>query len=42
MSSPTVLFVLERMLEEGRPGTVFASAFGPGLTAEACLMELEA
>jgi predicted naringenin-chalcone synthase len=42
MSSPTVLFVLERLLEEGLPGPVFASAFGPGLTAETGLMELEA
>jgi predicted naringenin-chalcone synthase len=42
MSSPTVLFVLERMLEAAIPGPVFASAFGPGLTAETCLMELEA
>ena len=41
MSSPTVLFVLERLLREGAPGPVFASAFGPGLTAESCLMELE-
>lgn len=40
MSSPTVLFVLERLLREGSAGPVFASAFGPGLTAEACLMEL--
>jgi predicted naringenin-chalcone synthase len=42
MSSPTVLFVLERMLREGLPGRVFASAFGPGLTAETCLLDLEA
>ncbi|HUX39042.1 MAG TPA: type III polyketide synthase [Rectinemataceae bacterium] len=41
MSSPTVLFVLERLLREGAPGPVFASAFGPGLTAESCLMELK-
>ncbi len=40
MSSPTVLFVLERIFEEARAGKVFASAFGPGLTAETCLMEL--
>ncbi len=41
MSSPTVLFVLERLLAEARAGKVFASAFGPGLTAETCLLELE-
>ena len=40
MSSPTVLFVLERLLREALPGPVFASAFGPGLTAETCLLEL--
>jgi predicted naringenin-chalcone synthase len=43
MSSPTVLFVLEkefhRMAREGITGTVFSAAFGPGLTMESMLLE---
>lgn len=35
MSSATVLFVLARMLAEGRAGPGCALAFGPGLSAEA-------
>jgi predicted naringenin-chalcone synthase len=35
MSSATVLFVLQRMLEAGTPGAGCALAFGPGLSAEA-------
>ena len=40
MSSPTVLFVLERILQEieskenDAPQIIFAAAFGPGLTME--------
>ncbi len=35
MSSATVMFVLERMMQEARPGqTGCAMSFGPGLTAE--------
>ena len=37
MSSPTILFVLRKILHEpdfGRPNTVFGAAFGPGLTME--------
>lgn len=35
MSSPTVLFVLQRMIGRGSPGErIFAAAFGPGLTVE--------
>jgi len=35
MSSATVMFVLERMMQQGRPGQRgCAMAFGPGLTAE--------
>ncbi|GLS33820.1 Predicted naringenin-chalcone synthase [Mesorhizobium albiziae] len=35
MSSATVMFVIERMLKQGRPGQRgCAMAFGPGLTAE--------
>lgn len=43
MSSPTVLFVLERefrrMAQEGKAGQVFAAAFGPGLTLESMMLE---
>jgi predicted naringenin-chalcone synthase len=35
MSSATVMFVLERMIEQARPGQRgCAMSFGPGLTAE--------
>jgi len=39
MSSATVLFVLARMLAEGRRGPGCALAFGPGLSAEAMRFE---
>jgi predicted naringenin-chalcone synthase len=39
MSSATVLFVLERMMREGRRGHGCALAFGPGLSAEAMRFE---
>ncbi len=46
MSSPTILFVLERMLRlrsersaSSRPRTAIAMAFGPGLTLEGCLLQ---
>ncbi|NGM20014.1 type III polyketide synthase [Roseomonas stagni] len=39
MSSATVLFVLERMMREGRRGRGCALAFGPGLSAEAMRFE---
>lgn len=35
MSAPTVLFVLKRLLENTKPGTVLLSALGPGFTAAA-------
>lgn len=38
MSSPTVLFVLDRMRKAGTPGPIVALAFGPGLMAEAALL----
>ena len=36
MSSPTILFVLEKMMRQPKRNdpTVFAAAFGPGLTME--------
>jgi len=37
MSSPTVLFVLERLRRAGAPRPCVALGFGPGLTAEAML-----
>jgi predicted naringenin-chalcone synthase len=42
MSSPTILFVLQRMmarLEHGRPNRIFGAAFGPGLTMETFIAE---
>jgi predicted naringenin-chalcone synthase len=41
MSSPTVLFVLERMMEAldtKQPATIFGAAFGPGLTMETFIL----
>jgi len=37
MSSPTVLFVLDRLRKAGAPGPCVALGFGPGLVAEAAL-----
>lgn len=39
MSSPTVLFVLKALLQEGLTGPLFLAAFGPGLTMETALCE---
>ncbi len=39
MSSPTVLFVLDRLRRQVAPGPTVALAFGPGLVAEAALIE---
>ena len=39
MSSPTILFVLERMLGNVT-GPVVAMGFGPGLTFEMMIIEL--
>jgi predicted naringenin-chalcone synthase len=39
MSSPTVLFVLDRLRRQSAPLPCVALAFGPGLTAEAALVE---
>jgi predicted naringenin-chalcone synthase len=38
MSSPTILFVLERLEQTGAAKPCVALAFGPGLTAEAALL----
>jgi predicted naringenin-chalcone synthase len=39
MSSPTVLFILDRLREVDAPRPAVALAFGPGLVAEAALFE---
>ena len=39
MSSPTVLFILERMRRENAPRPCLALGFGPGLAVEAALFE---
>ena len=39
MSSPTVLFVLDRLRRQAAPRPTVALAFGPGLVAEAALIE---
>jgi predicted naringenin-chalcone synthase len=38
MSSPTILFILERMRAEGARGPCVALAFGPGLAVEVALL----
>lgn len=38
MSSPTVMFVLQRLLQENIDGPIVMLAFGPGLMAEAALL----
>ena len=39
MSAPTVLFVLDRLLERGLPDRVMMTAFGPGFTGGGMLLE---
>ena len=39
MSAPTVLFVLERLIDRGLPDTVMMTAFGPGFTCAGLLLE---
>jgi alkylresorcinol/alkylpyrone synthase len=39
MSAPTVLFVLERLLEQGLPDKVMMTAFGPGFTCAGLMLE---
>jgi predicted naringenin-chalcone synthase len=38
MSSPTVLFILDRLMREGAPRPCVALGFGPGLVAEGALL----
>ena len=39
MSAPTVLFVLERLIARGLPQRTLMTAFGPGFTCSAALLE---
>jgi alkylresorcinol/alkylpyrone synthase len=39
MSAPTVMFVLERLIERGLPDQVLMTAFGPGFTCAGMLLE---
>ena len=39
MSAPTVLFVLDRLLDRGLPDKVMMTAFGPGFTCAGLLLE---
>ncbi len=41
MSSPTILFILKQLLDNGASGSVVAIAFGPGLTVELALLHVE-
>jgi predicted naringenin-chalcone synthase len=38
MSSPTVLFILDRLRRDNHPRPCVAIGFGPGLTAEAAIL----
>ncbi|QEH36814.1 Alpha-pyrone synthesis polyketide synthase-like Pks18 [Aquisphaera giovannonii] len=39
MSSPTILFILDRLARAGAPGPCVALAFGPGLAVEAAILD---
>jgi alkylresorcinol/alkylpyrone synthase len=39
MSAPTVMFVLERLLQRGLPDKVMMTAFGPGFTCAGLMLE---
>jgi predicted naringenin-chalcone synthase len=48
MSSPTLLFVLKKLMQQmmqspvsAAPETVFAAAFGPGLTMETFVAQVQ-
>jgi predicted naringenin-chalcone synthase len=38
MSSPTILFILQRLIDQGASGPCVALDFGPGLVVEAALL----
>ncbi len=38
MSSPTLLFIIERLIAQSAPRPCVALAFGPGITVEAALL----
>jgi predicted naringenin-chalcone synthase len=40
MSSPTIFFILQKLLRAGKTGRVVAMAFGPGLAVEMVLVEV--
>jgi predicted naringenin-chalcone synthase len=40
MSSPTIAFIMERLIRAGQTGPCVALGFGPGLVAEAMLVDL--
>jgi alkylresorcinol/alkylpyrone synthase len=39
MSAPTVLFVLDRLIQRGLPGRTMLTAFGPGFTCAGMMLE---
>jgi alkylresorcinol/alkylpyrone synthase len=39
MSAPTVLFVLERLMQQGLPERTMMTAFGPGFTCAGLMLE---
>jgi len=39
MSSPTVLFVLKKLLDRGLPERVLMTAFGPGFTCAGLIVD---
>jgi alkylresorcinol/alkylpyrone synthase len=39
MSAPTVMFVLDRLLQQGLPDRVLMTAFGPGFTCAGLMLE---
>jgi predicted naringenin-chalcone synthase len=41
MSSPTIFFIMKRLLETKANGRVVAMAFGPGLTIELVLLQVD-
>jgi len=39
MSSSTIMFVLNEVLNSSKSGKIFSAGFGPGLTIETAIME---